>query len=80
MGNLIVGIIMIIGGLSGTMVMRGTNSPMGLAVFGVILCIAGFTQMGGSKKKKKSRGRTSRIERGGQERGRNRGRGQRRRR
>ena len=42
MGNIIVGIIFIIGGVSGTLALRGTNSPMALAAVGVGLCIWGF--------------------------------------
>jgi len=46
MGNIIIGILFIIGGLSGHFVMRGTNSPGALIVVGVILCIWGFVQLG----------------------------------
>ena len=45
MGKIIIGILFIIGGLSGEFVLRGTNSSGTLAVVGVILIIVGFFQM-----------------------------------
>ena len=45
MWKLIIGIVFIIGGLSGKMVLRGTDSGLALAGFGVILCIWGGIQM-----------------------------------
>ena len=42
MWNIIIGIAFIIGGLSGHFVLRGTNSSVGLVIFGVILVIAGI--------------------------------------
>ena len=55
MGNIIVGVIFIIGGLTGQMALRGTNSSLGLAVVGV--CIVGYgiyqvTERSGSTRKK----------------------------
>jgi len=38
--NIIIGLVFIVGGLSGGMVLRGTSSGVGLAVIGV--CIAGL--------------------------------------
>ncbi|MGA2254995.1 MAG: hypothetical protein ABSG53_10060 [Thermoguttaceae bacterium] len=35
--NIVIGLVFIVGGLSGGMVLRGTNSGMGLAVLGVVL-------------------------------------------
>jgi hypothetical protein len=45
MGKIIIGILFIIGGLSGEFVLRGTNSGGALAVLGVILIILGFVQI-----------------------------------
>ncbi len=53
MGNLIWGGIMLIGGLSGSFALRGTNSTVGLAVIGGIFCLIGIFQLmnGGGKEK-----------------------------
>jgi hypothetical protein len=45
MVRIIIGIVFIIGGLSGKLVLRGTNSGIALAIFGVILIILGIVQM-----------------------------------
>ncbi len=37
--NIVIGIVFIIGGLSGGLVMRGTHSGVGLAVVGGFLCL-----------------------------------------
>ena len=50
MWNIVVGIVFIIGGLSGKLSLRGTNSGPALAVVGAALVIWGVVQM---KKKKK---------------------------
>ena len=42
MVNIIIGIIFIIGGLSGSLVLRGTNSSGGLVVVGIGLVIWGI--------------------------------------
>jgi hypothetical protein len=42
--NIIVGVIFIIGGLSGSLALRGTGSPIALAVVGVALVIWGIIQ------------------------------------
>jgi hypothetical protein len=49
MWNILIGIIFIIGGLSGQMALRGTSSTGGLAVVGVGLVGWGIFQMMGSK-------------------------------
>jgi hypothetical protein len=51
MGKILIGIVFIIGGLSGTLVLRGTNSGEALAVVGVGMLIWGIVQMatGGDK-------------------------------
>jgi hypothetical protein len=62
--KLVIGIVFIIGGLSGKMAMRGTNSPTALAALGAGLCIWGvFEIMGGAKergRKRRSEGRRTR--------------------
>ena len=45
MWNIIVGIIMVIGGLSGRLVLIGTNSGVALAVVGGILIVLGIRRM-----------------------------------
>ncbi len=45
MWNLIIGIGMIIGGLSGKLALRGTGSGIALAVLGVILSAWGVFQL-----------------------------------
>jgi len=45
MWNIIIGIIFIIGGLSGKLVLRGTNSGMALAALGGALVIWGIIQL-----------------------------------
>ena len=41
MGNIIIGVIFVIGGLSGQLVLMGTNSPEALAGVGVLLIAVG---------------------------------------
>jgi hypothetical protein len=50
MRSLLYGIICIIGGLSGTLVLRGTGSGLALACVGVVFVVIGFARMsaGGS--------------------------------
>ncbi len=43
--NLIIGIVFIIGGLSGNLVLKGTQSGMGLAVVGLFLAVLGVFRM-----------------------------------
>ncbi|HOX06171.1 MAG TPA: hypothetical protein PK280_07200 [Planctomycetota bacterium] len=45
MWNLIIGIVFIIGGLSGSLALRGTGSSLALAGLGLILCLWGGYQM-----------------------------------
>ena len=45
MVKIIMGVIFIIGGLSGKLVLIGTNSGVALAVFGVVLIIWGVARM-----------------------------------
>ena len=40
--NIIIGIVFVIGGLTGGMVMRGTDSGIALAVLGIVLVGVGF--------------------------------------
>jgi len=35
--SIVIGLVFIVGGLSGNMVLRGTNSGMGLAVVGLLI-------------------------------------------
>jgi hypothetical protein len=45
MWNILIGILFIIGGLSGQFALRGTDSSGGLAVVGVLLLIWGIFQV-----------------------------------
>jgi uncharacterized membrane protein YfcA len=47
--NLLIGICFIIGGASGQYALRGTNSTIGLMVFGALLCVWGIYQMSSAK-------------------------------
>jgi hypothetical protein len=49
MGNIIFGAIMIIGGLSGQLVLIGTNSSGALIAVGIGLVIWGFVQVSKSR-------------------------------
>jgi len=49
MGNIIIGIVFIVGGLSGKIALLGTNSSIAAAVFGVGLVVWGAFQMKGRK-------------------------------
>lgn len=46
MKNLLVGIMFVIGGVSGSLVLRGTNSGGALAVVGLVLIVVGVVQLG----------------------------------
>ena len=45
MGNIIFGVIMMIGGFSGTLALRGTNSGGALGVLGIGLFLYGLYQV-----------------------------------
>ena len=45
MGNILFGIIMIIGGLSGELVLMGTNSSGALIAVGAVILIIGVVQL-----------------------------------
>jgi uncharacterized membrane protein YfcA len=45
MWNIILGIVFIIGGLTGKLALIGTNSPGALAVVGVLMLLYGIYQM-----------------------------------
>lgn len=45
MGNLLIGIVMIVGGLSGQLVLIGTNSSSALVALGAGLSVWGVVQM-----------------------------------
>ncbi len=49
MANIIIGIIFIIGGLSGNLALLGTNSGVALAVLGGILVVLGIVRLVRSK-------------------------------
>jgi hypothetical protein len=49
MWNLIIGIVFIVGGLTGKMALLGTNSGPALAVFGAVLLVIGIMQLKKSK-------------------------------
>lgn len=44
-GNLIIGLIFIVGGMGGGLVLKGTNSGGALAFVGLILCVLGGVQL-----------------------------------
>jgi hypothetical protein len=44
-GNLIIGLIFIVGGMSGRLVLKGTHSGGALAFVGLILCVLGGVQL-----------------------------------
>ena len=46
MWNIIIGIVFVIGGLSGKLVLRGTNSSPALIAVGGVLIVWGLVQMG----------------------------------
>ncbi|MEZ5325122.1 MAG: hypothetical protein R3F19_08655 [Verrucomicrobiales bacterium] len=50
MWNIIIGLVFVVGGLSGKMVLIGTNSSPALAVVGGLMLIWGIVQMVRSKK------------------------------
>jgi len=45
MGRIIVGGFLIVGGLSGHLVLRGTNSSLALVAFGVLLVLLGLARV-----------------------------------
>ncbi len=45
MGNIVVGLIFLIGGLSGKIAIRGTDSSVAAAILGSVLIIWGIVQM-----------------------------------
>lgn len=45
MGKIIIGTIMVVGGLSGKLVLIGTQSGVALAVFGTILIVWGIVKL-----------------------------------
>ena len=45
MGNLIIGAVFIIGGLSGKLALIGTNSSMALVVIGAVLMVWGLVRL-----------------------------------
>lgn len=60
MYNIVIGVLFIIGGLSGKMVLKGTDSSMGLALVGFLIAGWGVFQMMDAPKpgavKRKTRG------------------------
>lgn len=52
--SIIIGIVMLIGGLSGQLVLRGTNSSVALVVVSIIVIIRGIYQMSQNKKEQDS--------------------------
>lgn len=47
--NIVIGVVFIIGGLSGKLVMRGTESGVALAVIGGFLILLGIYRMASSR-------------------------------
>lgn len=52
MGNIVIGLIFLIGGLSGKIAIRGTDSSTGAAILGGALVIWGIVQLVRSKSQK----------------------------
>ena len=50
MVKIIIGLVMVIGGLSGKLVLVGTNSGVALAVLGVVMIVWGIARIAGSRK------------------------------
>jgi len=50
MGKIIIGLVFIVGGLSGKLVLIGTDSGMALAAFGAVLIVWGIVVMARSKR------------------------------
>jgi hypothetical protein len=50
MVKIIIGLVMVIGGLSGKLVLAGTQSGGALAVFGVVMIVWGVARVAGSRK------------------------------
>jgi hypothetical protein len=50
MVKIIIGIVMVVGGLSGNLVLIGTNSGVALAGLGVVLIVWGIARMVAAKK------------------------------
>jgi hypothetical protein len=50
MVKIIIGIVMIVGGLSGKLVLVGTDSGVALAVFGVVMVVWGIARIATSRK------------------------------
>ena len=49
MRKIIIGLIMVVGGLSGKLVLIGTNSGVALAALGGLLIVWGFVKMNSSQ-------------------------------
>ena len=45
MGNIVVGLIFLVGGLSGKLAIRGTDSSVGASILGGVLIVWGIVQM-----------------------------------
>lgn len=50
MFKIIIGVVFIIGGLSGQLVLIGTNSGVALAVFGAVMVVWGIARIVSSRK------------------------------
>ena len=50
MWNLIIGLVFVIGGLTGKLALLGTDSSTALAVFGAVLIVLGLSQIRSRKK------------------------------
>ena len=49
MVKIIIGLVMVVGGLSGKLVLRGTSSGGALAVFGAVLIVWGVIKLVGAR-------------------------------
>jgi len=50
MVKIIIGLVMVIGGLTGKLVLVGTNSGAALAIFGVVMIVWGIARIASGRK------------------------------
>ncbi|MGE0867303.1 MAG: hypothetical protein AB7P03_01985 [Kofleriaceae bacterium] len=50
MGSIVIGLVMVVGGLSGKLALKGTNSGGALAAIGAVLIVIGFVRIARANK------------------------------